>query len=45
MVKKVPADAGQKTIAEKSEQPVLVEEAVQVRLQKVPAISKQSLMS
>ena len=28
MVKKVPADAGQKTTAEKSEQPVLVDEAV-----------------
>ena len=33
MVKKVPADAGQKTTAEKSEQPVLVDEAVQVQLQ------------
>ena len=28
MVKKVPADAGLKTTAEKSEQPVLVDEAV-----------------
>ena len=40
MVKKVPADAGQKITAEKSEQPVLVDEAVQVQLQ-VPATSKQ----
>ena len=29
MVKKVPANAGQKTTAEDSEQPVLVDEAVQ----------------
>ena len=39
MVKKVPADAGQKTTSEKSEQPVLVDEAVQ--LQEVPATSKE----
>ena len=41
MVKKVPADAGHKTIAEKSEQPILVDEAVQVQLQEVPATLKQ----
>ena len=41
MVKKVPADAGQKTTAEKSEQPVLVDEAVQVQLQEVPVTSKE----
>ena len=41
MVKKVPADAGQKTTAEKSEQPVLVDKAVQVQLQEVPATSKE----
>ena len=41
MVKKVPADAGQKITAEKSEQPALVDEAVQVQLQEVPATSKQ----
>ena len=41
MAKKVPADAGQKTTAEKSEQPVLVDEAVQVQLQEVPATSNE----
>ena len=41
MVKKVPADAGQKTTAEKSEQLVRVDEALQVQLQDVPATSKQ----
>ena len=41
MVKKVPADADQKITAKKSEQPVLVDEAVQVQLQEVPAASKQ----
>ena len=41
MVKKVPADAGQKTTAEKSEQPVLADEAVQIQLQEVPATPKE----
>ena len=45
MVKKVPADAGQNTTAEKSEQLVIVDEAVQVQLQEVPATFKKSLMS
>ena len=40
MVKKVPTDAGQKNTARKSEQPVLVDEAVQVQLE-VPVTSKQ----
>ena len=33
----IPADAAQKTTAEKSEQPLLVDEAVQVQLQEVLA--------
>ena len=41
MGKKVPADAGQNTTAEKSEQPVLVDEAVQVQLQEVLATLKE----
>ena len=43
MVKKVPPDAGQKTTAEKFEQLVLVDEAVQARLQEVPATSKAEI--
>ena len=41
MVKKVPADTGQKTTAQKCEQLVVVDEEVQVQLQEVPATSKQ----
>ena len=41
MVKKVPADVGQNTTAEKSEQPIFVDEAVQVQLQEVPATLKK----
>ena len=41
MIKKVPTDTGQKANAEKSEQPVLFDEAVQVQLQEVPTTSKQ----
>ena len=42
MVEKVSADAGQKTTAGKSEQPVPVDEAVQVQLHQV---QKENLMS